>query len=303
MTDGSAFDETKHPRGQPGNPGKFKGKPAPVPPRATTRGRRSRRGAESQSGGSSFVGAVMLGADLSEADHAENFELHEQVLDREATRWRLSAACSGCGALWREDHTREPPDLSDVLHHEAEERRSDWMRQHICETLPASAAALGDITLVQADVAIKMSQERIRRARRLGGWLPWCRRGLREADELLRGSRACIKRELEKKRATNPRVRITDNEALASSNPGHIRSYLEAHGWQKREQLPSGAGVWGTRVGDGDYEVIAPSSSESLDYTRSVSELLRTLSIVEDRSELDVLYDIEALTPDEESDL
>lgn len=269
----ASFDEKLHPRGQPDNPGKFKGKPVPAPPRATTPGRRDRRG------------------------HVENFELYEQVLDREATRWRLSADCLGCGTHWDEDHTRDPPDLSDVLAHEAEERRSDWMRQHVCEPVATGDVALEDITLVQADVTIKMSQERIRRARRLGGWLPWCRRDLREADELLRSSRACIKRELQKKHDTNPRVRITDEEALASLDPGQIRSYLEAHGWHRRDLLPSGAGVWVLEAGDGAYEVIAPYSSKRLDYTQRVSELLRTLSIVEDRSELDVLYDIEALSP------
>lgn len=286
------FDETKHPRGQPKNRGQFKSKPAPTPPRATLRGRRGGSGAASQPGGSSSVGAVMPGADL-----AEGFELSEQVLDREATLWRLSADCSGCGAHWQEDHTRDPPDLSDVLHHEAEERRSDWMRQHICEPLTASAVALGDVTLVQADVAIKMGQERIRRARRLGGWLPWGRRDLREADELLRGSRACIERELEKKRATNPRVRITDWEVLTSLNPGSLRAYVRAHGWHERGKLSSGVGVWGLQVEDDLYEVLTPVTAEHRDYAVTASELLRTLSIVEDRSELDILHDIEALIP------
>ena len=39
MTGGSAasFDETKHSRGQPDNPGKFKARPLPIPPKATSR--------------------------------------------------------------------------------------------------------------------------------------------------------------------------------------------------------------------------------------------------------------------------
>ena len=36
----AAFDETLHPRGQPENPGQFKGKPAPPPPKASPRRRR-----------------------------------------------------------------------------------------------------------------------------------------------------------------------------------------------------------------------------------------------------------------------
>ena len=37
----AGFDETKHPRGQPDNAGKFKGKPAPAPPPASPRRRKS----------------------------------------------------------------------------------------------------------------------------------------------------------------------------------------------------------------------------------------------------------------------
>ena len=35
------FDESKHPRGQADNPGKFKSKPVPTPPTATPRRRRA----------------------------------------------------------------------------------------------------------------------------------------------------------------------------------------------------------------------------------------------------------------------
>ena len=43
---------------------------------------------------------------------------------------------------------------------------------------------------------------------------------------------------------------------------------------------------------DGTYEVIAPSSREARDFRPRVAELLRTLAIAEDRSELDVFRDL-----------
>ena len=44
----TGFDETKHPRGQPENRGRFKGKPIPAPPKATARNRRGEPGAGTQ---------------------------------------------------------------------------------------------------------------------------------------------------------------------------------------------------------------------------------------------------------------
>ena len=40
----AAFDETKHPRGQPDNPGKFRRRPLPTPPKATSTERARRVG-------------------------------------------------------------------------------------------------------------------------------------------------------------------------------------------------------------------------------------------------------------------
>ena len=87
------------------------------------------------------------------------------------------------------------------------------------------------------------------------------------------------------------KVHIVDEEALSSPDPEAIHAYLRQRGWQRRGEPPPAPDIWELPTPDGTYEVLAPSPRRLVDYPRRVSELLRTLSIVEDRSELDILDD------------
>ena len=64
------------------------------------------------------------------------------------------------------------------------------------------------------------------------------------------------------------------------------------HGWQRQAEPQRIPDVWALPTEDGTYEVIAPSSREARDFRPRVAELLRTLAIAEDRSELDVFRDL-----------
>ena len=98
------------------------------------------------------------------------------------------------------------------------------------------------------------------------------------------------------------RVRITDGEALSEVAPESVRAYLADTGWQMRSadedpyiaRMGGKATVWWRHCPEeeGDYEVLAPSHQSYGDYAQRISELVRTLSIAEDRSELDVLVDL-----------
>lgn len=92
------------------------------------------------------------------------------------------------------------------------------------------------------------------------------------------------------------KVAIVDAEALHSPLPRNIRLYLRSRGWQRAELDASGPDVWQLDSEAGIYEVIAPSTREARDYQHRVAELLRTLSIVEDRSQLGVLRDWSTLS-------
>lgn len=94
------------------------------------------------------------------------------------------------------------------------------------------------------------------------------------------------------------KVLVTDEAALASPQPRNVRLYLRIHGWTRALREEGKPDIWELPRHEGTYEVIAPSSYEALDYPRRIAELLRTVSIVEDRSELEVLRDLVTLTFD-----
>lgn len=91
------------------------------------------------------------------------------------------------------------------------------------------------------------------------------------------------------------RVEIIDEEALTAPSPRNIRLYLQIHGWQRQSVEPTKPDVWTLASKDGTYEVVVPSSREARDLPMRVAELLRTLSVVEDRSELEILRDFATL--------
>lgn len=88
------------------------------------------------------------------------------------------------------------------------------------------------------------------------------------------------------------KVQVVDEQALASPAPRSIRLYLRMHGWQRATETRGGPDVWKLPTPDGTYEAIAPSSREARDFTQRVGELLRTLAVAEDRSQLELLRDL-----------
>ena len=88
------------------------------------------------------------------------------------------------------------------------------------------------------------------------------------------------------------RVQVIDERALAAPAPRSIRLYLRMHGWQRPSETSRTPDVWTLPTKDGTYEVIAPSSRQTRDFLQRVAELLRTLAIAENRSELDVLREL-----------
>ncbi|MGH8546565.1 MAG: hypothetical protein ACREX3_23700 [Gammaproteobacteria bacterium] len=86
------------------------------------------------------------------------------------------------------------------------------------------------------------------------------------------------------------KVRVADPVALERVQARTLRIYLASHGWQR-----SGDGFglpWTYGEGSYQYEVLPPSSEQVPDFSSRVSETLRVLAVVEDRSELEVLRDL-----------
>jgi hypothetical protein len=91
------------------------------------------------------------------------------------------------------------------------------------------------------------------------------------------------------------RVAIQDVLALRSLKPLELIAYLRAKGWRQELEIPNKGTIWAL---DEDYELTLPTRRELGDYVLRISEVLHTLARAEDRSELDVLRDIQATTSD-----
>ncbi len=88
------------------------------------------------------------------------------------------------------------------------------------------------------------------------------------------------------------KVQIRDKEALESLTTANLRVYLEAQRWND-------AGPWGERATIYNqerrgrlWEIAVPFREDSSDYAEIMAEAVTTLADAEDRSQLDVFYDL-----------
>ncbi len=95
------------------------------------------------------------------------------------------------------------------------------------------------------------------------------------------------------------KVQIRDKEALDSLTVANLRAYLEAHGWGDERPGWGDERPWGTwaailsKEGGGKMcEVSVPNEAGGPLYAESVAEIIATLAEAEDRSQLDVFYDL-----------
>lgn len=85
---------------------------------------------------------------------------------------------------------------------------------------------------------------------------------------------------------------------LRSPQPRSIRLYLKTHGWEREPSAQGEPSFWRLPTEDGTYEVIAPSSERTRDFQGRVEQLLRTVSVAEDREPAEVLRDVATTTYD-----
>jgi hypothetical protein len=88
---------------------------------------------------------------------------------------------------------------------------------------------------------------------------------------------------------------ISDSVVLNSLGPLEMMAYLRANGWKRETEIGNKGSIW---VHEDDMDVVLPARRQLGDYALRISEVLRTLSEVEERSELDVLRDIQTTTSD-----
>ena len=94
-------------------------------------------------------------------------------------------------------------------------------------------------------------------------------------------------------------VQIRDRAALASLSIVSLRSYLDSTGWNNE-------GPWGDRSatiyskehGGRTWEILAPTRDTIADYVEAMAESVAVLAEIEERSQLDVFYDLAATGAD-----
>lgn len=91
------------------------------------------------------------------------------------------------------------------------------------------------------------------------------------------------------------KVAIQDRQAIHSLKPLELIAYLRARGWRQEADLNGKGSLW---ILNDDYDVTLPATRELGDYILRLSEVLHTLAKVEDRSELEVMRDIQTTTCD-----
>lgn len=81
---------------------------------------------------------------------------------------------------------------------------------------------------------------------------------------------------------------IRDEQVLAAVHPLEFAAYLRSTGWHQTKVTNR----WATWVKDGDFEIALPLTDDLGDFVSRIADALRTLEVVEDRSQLEILHDI-----------
>ena len=96
---------------------------------------------------------------------------------------------------------------------------------------------------------------------------------------------------------------IRDSSVLMSMGPLAVATYLRSKDWRQVEVIGDKGSVWTLRSDDGqEFEILLPFNRELRDFASRMSDVLRTLEVVESReeprSQFDILTDITNATSD-----
>jgi len=95
------------------------------------------------------------------------------------------------------------------------------------------------------------------------------------------------------------RVSIQDETTLKSLKPLEMAAYLRANGWLPKADYHGNGSLWFFQGDSGtEFDVTVPARRELADYSLRMEEVLGTLATVEQRSQLDVLRDIQTTSAD-----
>ncbi len=92
------------------------------------------------------------------------------------------------------------------------------------------------------------------------------------------------------------RVTIRDKAVFAALRPQAVAAYLKSKGWRKVGERPDHSSTWLYDDPAGEqFEIALPLNTGFRDLALRMSDILRTLEVVEDRSQLDLLRDLQKI--------
>jgi hypothetical protein len=93
------------------------------------------------------------------------------------------------------------------------------------------------------------------------------------------------------------KVTIKDREVLQALDSEAVADYLLAYGWKQVEQIGDKGTAWKLCAEQNrEYEILLPLRRTVGDYVLRMADILRTLEVAEQRSQLDIWNDIEQIT-------
>jgi hypothetical protein len=95
------------------------------------------------------------------------------------------------------------------------------------------------------------------------------------------------------------KVTVRDREILSSIEPEELAAHLRASGWHFLGRVYDDAGaIWRLKNSSGDeLEILQPLKTSLADYAARISDAIKTLEVVEKRSQLDILSELLTKVP------
>jgi hypothetical protein len=95
------------------------------------------------------------------------------------------------------------------------------------------------------------------------------------------------------------KVTVRDREILSSIEPEELAVHLRASGWHFSGRVYDDAGaIWRLKNPSGkEEEILQPLKTSLADYAARISDAIKTLEVVEKRSQLDILSELLTKVP------
>ncbi|MFB2979313.1 hypothetical protein [Microseira sp. BLCC-F43] len=86
---------------------------------------------------------------------------------------------------------------------------------------------------------------------------------------------------------------VQDPDLLKEIEPLRVADYLQTHNWHQQEKIADKASIWTQTNSLGqEFEILLPLKPEILDFPRRMGEVLETLALAENRSQIDILSEL-----------